>query len=62
MGDWILIKFDVGKDIVSQSSYFKSRPDQVKLGGVGVGKPKILENTYSGGIGMKLGGKNKHKS
>ena len=25
-------------------SYFKSQPDQVTLGGVGVGKPKILEN------------------
>ena len=38
--------FDVGKDIVSQSPYFKSRPDQVTLGGVGVGKPEILENAY----------------
>ena len=45
-----------------QSSYFKSRPDPVALGGVGGGGPKILENTESGGIGMKLGGKNKHKS
>ena len=34
------------------------------IGGVVVGrkKPKILENTESGGIGMKLGGKNKQKS
>ena len=38
------MKFDVWKDIVSQSSYFKSRPDPVKLGGVGGGGPKILEN------------------
>ena len=29
----ILMKFDVWKDIVSQSSYFKSRPDLVTLGG-----------------------------
>ena len=29
------MKFDVWKDIVSQSSYFKSRPDLVTLGGVG---------------------------
>ena len=42
---------------MSQSSYFKSRPDLVTLGGVGREKPKILENTQSGGIGRKLGGK-----
>ena len=56
------MKFDVWKDIVSQSSFFKSRPDLVTLGEVGVGWPKILENTYSERIGMKIGGKNKHKS
>ena len=28
------MKFDVWKDIVSQSSYFKSQPDPVTLGGV----------------------------
>ena len=42
------MKFDVWKDIVSQSSYFKSLSDLVTLGGgVGVGrvKPKILEDT-----------------
>ena len=50
------MKFDVWKDIVSQSSYFKSRLDPVRLGGI-EGEPKILENTWSGGIGMKLGGK-----
>ena len=27
------MKFDVWKDIVSQSSYFKSRPDLMTLGG-----------------------------
>ena len=31
------MKFDVWKDIASQSSYFKSRPDPVILGGGGVG-------------------------
>ena len=31
-GDGILMKFDVWKDIVYQSSYFKSRPDPVTLG------------------------------
>ena len=29
--------FDIWKDIVSQSSYFKSRPDPVTLGGFGGG-------------------------
>ena len=36
------MKFDVWKDIVSQSSYFKSRLDSVTVGG-GV-EPEILEN------------------
>ena len=40
-----LMKFDVWNDIVSQSSYFKFRPDLMTLGIVGGGKPKILENT-----------------
>ena len=31
MCDQILMKFDVWKDIVSQSSYFKSQRDQVTL-------------------------------
>ena len=39
------MKFDVWNDIVSQNSYFKSRPDLMILGGVGGGKPEILENT-----------------
>ena len=38
---------------MSQSSYFKSRPDLLTLGGVG---GEILENNWNGGIGMKLGG------
>ena len=38
------MKFDVWKDIVSQSSYFKSRLDPMTLGGVKGGGPKILEN------------------
>ena len=38
---------------MSPSSCFKSRPDLLTLGGVGGG---ILENTWSGGIGMKLVG------
>ena len=50
MGDRILMKFDFWKDIVSQSSYFKSRSDPVTLGGVWRG-PKILENVLSlGGL------------
>ena len=32
MGDGILMKFDIWKDIVFQSSYFKSRPDLVIWG------------------------------
>ena len=31
------MKFDVWKDIVSRTSYFKFRPDLVKLRGVGEG-------------------------
>ena len=27
-----------------------------------MGEPKIMENAYIGGIGMKFGGKNKQKS
>ena len=36
------MKFDYWKDIVSQSSYFKSRPDPVTLQGVGGGGSKNL--------------------
>ena len=32
MGYWILMKFDIWKNLVSQSSYNKSRPDPVTLG------------------------------
>ena len=32
MGDGILVKFDVWKNVVSQSSYFESQPDLVTLG------------------------------
>ena len=55
------MKFDFWKDTISQSSSFKPRPDSVTLGGVG-GEPKIFENAWSGGIGMKPGGQNNHKS
>ena len=41
--DWILMKFYFWKDIMSQSSYFKSWPDPVKSKSGG-GEPKILEN------------------
>ena len=55
------MKFDVWDNIVSQSSYFKSRLDPVTLVGI-EGGPKISENAWSWGIRMKFGGKNKHKS
>ena len=50
------MKFDILKDIVSQSCYLKSRPDLVILGGGGMGKPKILE-TLRVEDRMKLDGK-----
>ena len=56
------MKFDVWKDIVSQSSHLKSRPDPVKLRGVGGGGPEIFENAWSEGIGVDIGGKNNHNS
>ena len=34
MGAQILMKFDILKDLMSQNSYFKSRPDLVTLGEV----------------------------
>ena len=34
------MKFEFSNDIVSQSSYFKSRPDLMTLGGVGGGNLK----------------------
>ena len=36
------MKFGFWNDIVCQSSYFKSQPDLMTLGGVGGGKPKVL--------------------
>ena len=44
---------------MSQSSYFKSRPDLLTLGEL---EGEILENVWSRGIGMKLGGYNKQMS
>ena len=35
------MEFDFWKDIVSQSSYLKSRPDLVTLGGVGGGTSNL---------------------
>ena len=37
------MKFDAWKDIISQSSYFKSRPDPAK-GKLRGAEPKISEN------------------
>ena len=56
------MKIDVWKNIVSQISYFRFRPDPMTLGEVGGGEPKILENAVSEGIRMKLGGKNNQKT
>ena len=39
---------------MSQSSYFKSQPDLLTLWGFGGGN--LGKNTWSVGIGMKLGG------
>ena len=47
---------------MSQGFSLRSRPDMVKLGGIGGGGPKILANAWSGGIRIKLGAKNNHKS
>ena len=47
------MKFDVWKDIVSQSSYFKSRPDPVTLGGVGGG---------TSNLGKRLEWRNRNKT
>ena len=53
------MKFDVWKNILSQSSYFKSRLDPVTLEKLGGGNLKSLKTLK---IGMKLGGKNKQRS
>ena len=39
------MKFDIPKELMSQSSYFKSRPDLFTLGEL-EGKPEIFENAY----------------
>ena len=36
-GDRILMKFDIKKNLVSESSYFKSRTYDIDIGGVGGG-------------------------
>ena len=51
------MKFEVWKNVVSYSSYFKSWLDPVTLG-----EPKISENAWSLGIGMELSGENNLKS
>ena len=45
------MKFDVWKDIMSQSSYFKSRPDPVTLGGVEGGNLKSWKTLRVEGSG-----------
>ena len=50
-GDGILMKFYVWKDIVSQSTYFKSRPDLLKLGGGGWGGLKSWKTLRMEGSG-----------
>jgi len=45
------MKFDLRKDIVPQSSYFKSRPDPVTLGGVGGGNLKSWKTLRVEGSG-----------
>ena len=51
------MKFNILKDIVSQSSYFQSPPDPLTLGGVGGGNLRSWKTLKSGEIGIKLGGK-----
>ena len=51
MVDQILMKFDVWKDIVSQSCYFKSRPDLVTLGEFGGGNLKSWKTLRVEGLG-----------
>ena len=57
MGDGILLKFDVWKDIVSQSYHYKSWPDLVTLGGVWVGNLKSWKTLWVEGSGWNLVGK-----
>ena len=55
--DWILMKFDVWKDIVSQSSYLKFRPDKVTLGGDGGRELKSWKTLRVEGSGWNVVGK-----
>ena len=50
------MKFNVWKDIVSLSSYFKSRPDLVVLGGVG-GDLKSWKTLRVEELGLNLAAK-----
>jgi len=50
-GDGILMKFYILKDIVSQSSHFKSRPDLVTFRGVGGGNLKSWKTLSEEGSG-----------
>ena len=50
MGDLILMKFDIKKDLVFWSSYFKFQPDSVILGAVGGGETSILWKHENWGI------------
>ena len=51
------MKFNAWKDIVSQSSYFISRPDPVTLGAVGGGNVKSWKTLRVEGSGWNLVGK-----
>ena len=56
-GDGILMKFDVWKDIVSQSSYFRSWPDPVTLGELESGNLKSWKTLRVEWSGWNLMGK-----
>ena len=45
------MKFDIKRNIVSQSSYFKSRHDPLILGGVGGGNLKYFKTLIVEGKG-----------
>ena len=51
------MKFDVWKDIVSQSCYFKSRLDLATLGELGGGNLKSWKTLRVEGLGLNLVGK-----
>ena len=56
------MKFYFCSDIVSQSSYFKSRLDPVTLEGIGGREPKILKKGLEWRDRDETWWKNKHKS